>query len=158
MAQLKDTTITGDLAVTNVISSVISQFSTLYAPTTSGGSTYGPGNNGSVLVSNGTTCYWNNNIKENTGNEFEWGIELATSGYTSGSNWYTFPADGLFYLYGGNSGTTGHVTGPLGHADLTFICTANRNLGIPVKKGMKGWCSGGPNALGYFFELAGGVW
>ena len=158
MAQLKDTTITGDLAVTNVISSVISQFSTLYAPTTSGGSTYGPGSNGSVLVSNGATCYWNDNIKENTGNEFTWGIDLPTSGYTSGSNWYTFPSDGLFFLYGGTPGTTAHVTGALGHADITFRCPAAQNLCIPVKKGMKGWCNGGTNAMGTFFGLASGVW
>lgn len=36
------------------------QFNKLSVPTTSGGSTYGPGTNGQVLKSNGSTVYWAN--------------------------------------------------------------------------------------------------
>ena len=36
------------------------KFNTVNAPTTSGGTTYGPGSSGQVLKSNGTTMYWAN--------------------------------------------------------------------------------------------------
>lgn len=60
MAQLKDTTISGSLRVTDNIYSIINQFKILQAPTESNGSTYGAGTNGQILLSNGTSVYWGN--------------------------------------------------------------------------------------------------
>lgn len=58
MAQLKDLIVNGASrligdAFTNKI-----QITTVNAPTTSGGSTYGPGSSGQVLKTNGTSIYW----------------------------------------------------------------------------------------------------
>lgn len=58
MAQLKDTTITGNLLVTDTNYSTTSQFQILRVPTTSGGTSYGPGTNKQVLKTNGTSAYW----------------------------------------------------------------------------------------------------
>ena len=58
MAQLKNSTVAGSLRVTDTIYTNIAQISILKAPTTSGGSTYGPGSNDQVLKSNGTSVYW----------------------------------------------------------------------------------------------------
>lgn len=58
MAQLKDTTITGSLRVTDTNYSTTSQFQILRVPLTSGGTTYGPGTNKQVLKTNGTSTYW----------------------------------------------------------------------------------------------------
>ena len=64
MAQLKNTVVQGSLKATDTIYSSTGQFQIIKAPTTSGGSTYGPGTNGQVLKSNGSSVYWatdNNN-------------------------------------------------------------------------------------------------
>ena len=58
MAQLKDLLVTGASrligdAYTNTI-----QITSLKAPTSAGGSTYGTGTNGQVLLSNGSSIYW----------------------------------------------------------------------------------------------------
>lgn len=58
MAQLKDLLVTGATrligeAFTNTI-----QITTINAPTSAGGTTYGPGENGKVLTSNGSSIYW----------------------------------------------------------------------------------------------------
>ena len=64
MAQLKNTVVQGSLKATDTIYSSTGQFQIIKAPTTSGGSTYGPGTSGQVLKSNGSSVYWatdNNN-------------------------------------------------------------------------------------------------
>lgn len=58
MAQLKDTLVTGNLQVTNTILSSSLQSSIIRAPTTSNSSTYGVGEDGHVLQSNGSTIFW----------------------------------------------------------------------------------------------------
>ena len=58
MAQLKDTIISGSLRATDSLLSTTAQFKILNIPTTSNGTTYGPGTNGQVLKSNGTSVYW----------------------------------------------------------------------------------------------------
>ena len=58
MAQLKDSIVSGNLRVSDTTLSTTVQLTTLRAPTTSGGTTYGPGTSGQVLKSNGTTSYW----------------------------------------------------------------------------------------------------
>lgn len=60
MAILKDTVISGSLRATDTIYSTTAQFQILRAPTTSGGTTYGPGTNRNFLKSNGTSAYWTN--------------------------------------------------------------------------------------------------
>ena len=58
MATLKDSVVSGSLRVTDTLYSTTAQFQILRAPTTSGGTTYGPGTNGNFLKSNGTSVYW----------------------------------------------------------------------------------------------------
>ena len=58
MAQLKDSVVSGNLRVTDTTFTDTLQVTTIKAPTTAGGTTYGPGSNGQVLKSNGTTTYW----------------------------------------------------------------------------------------------------
>lgn len=58
MAQLKDSVVLGSLRVTDTLFGTTGQFTKLNIPIASGGTTYGPGSNGNVLKSNGTTVYW----------------------------------------------------------------------------------------------------
>ena len=58
MAILQDTVVTGSLRATDTLYSTTNQFQILKIPTTSGGSTYGAGADGQVLMSNGTSSYW----------------------------------------------------------------------------------------------------
>ena len=58
MAQLKGTTVSGSLRATDTIYSTKLQTGILYAPTTNEGTTYGPGIDGNLLLSNGSSIYW----------------------------------------------------------------------------------------------------
>lgn len=58
MAQLRDTVVSGSLRATDTIYSTTNQFQILRIPTSSNGTTYGPGTNGQILKSNGTSVYW----------------------------------------------------------------------------------------------------
>lgn len=58
MAQLKDSIVQGNLRVTDTTLTDTLQVTTIKAPTSSGGSTYGPGSSGQVLKSNGSDVYW----------------------------------------------------------------------------------------------------
>lgn len=58
MAQLKDSIVSGNLRVSDTTLSTTVQLTTLRVPTTSGGTTYGPGTDGQVLKTNGTSSYW----------------------------------------------------------------------------------------------------
>jgi len=55
---LKDTVVSGSLRTTDTLYSTIAQFQILRAPTTSGGTTFGPGTANNLLKSNGTSVYW----------------------------------------------------------------------------------------------------
>ena len=60
MAQLKDLIVNGaSQLIGNVYANKI-QITTLNAPTSAGGSTYSPGDDGKVLKSNGNSIYWAN--------------------------------------------------------------------------------------------------
>ena len=58
MAILKDSVVTGSLRVTDTLYSNTNQFTVLNIPTASNGTTFGPGTNGQILKSNGTSVYW----------------------------------------------------------------------------------------------------
>lgn len=58
MAQLKDTVVSGSLRATDSLLTTTIQASIFNLPTTSGGTTYGPGTSGNVVSSNGTSVYW----------------------------------------------------------------------------------------------------
>ena len=58
MATLRDTVVSGNLRVTDTAYASSVQLSIVRAPTSSNATTYGPGTNGQVLKSNGTSCYW----------------------------------------------------------------------------------------------------
>jgi hypothetical protein len=61
-------TITGNLTVTGTsdFSAGTVKLDVLNIPTSSGGTTFGPGSNGQVLKSNGTTVYWASDSNSNT--------------------------------------------------------------------------------------------
>lgn len=59
MAQLKDLLVSGASRFVGKLFANDVQITTLNIPTTSGGTTYGPGTNNQVLVSNGSSVYWN---------------------------------------------------------------------------------------------------
>ena len=61
MAQLKDLIVNGASRLIGNAFVNILQLTTLHAPTTAGGSTYGAGTNGQVLKTNGSSIYWDNN-------------------------------------------------------------------------------------------------
>lgn len=50
--------VSGSLRATDTIYSTTNQFQILRIPTSSNGTTYGPGTNGQILKSNGTSVYW----------------------------------------------------------------------------------------------------
>ena len=58
MGKLKDTIINGLLRVNGSIFGDLIQARVVNAPTAAGGTTYGPGTNGQVLKSNGSSAYW----------------------------------------------------------------------------------------------------
>ena len=66
MAQLKDTVVTGNIRVTNEVLANSVQTSTIKIPTTSGGTTLGPGTSGQVIKSDGTGAYWSEDSNSDT--------------------------------------------------------------------------------------------
>ena len=66
MAQLKDTVVAGSLRATDTVYSTTSQFQILNIPTSSNGTTYGPGTSGQILKTNGTSVYWSNETDTDT--------------------------------------------------------------------------------------------
>jgi hypothetical protein len=66
MAQLRDTVVSGSLRATDTIYSTTNQFQILRIPETSNGTTYGPGTNGQILKSNGTSVYWASDSNSDT--------------------------------------------------------------------------------------------
>ena len=65
MAQLKDTVVSGSLRATDSLLTTTLQTQILNIPTTSGGTTYGPGTDGYIVSTNGTSIYWRG-VKNNT--------------------------------------------------------------------------------------------
>lgn len=58
MAMLKSSVVQGSLRVTDTTYATTAQLSILNAPTSSNGTSYGPGTTDYVLMSNGTSVYW----------------------------------------------------------------------------------------------------
>ena len=78
MAQLKDSVVSGNLRVTDTTLTDTLQVTTIKAPTSSGGGTYGPGTSGQILKSNGSSMYWDND----NNNTYTAGDHLSLSGNT----------------------------------------------------------------------------
>lgn len=77
MAQLKDTVVSGNLRITDTTLTDTLQTTVIKAPTTAGGTTYGPGTSGQVLKTNGTSVYW-----DSDNNTYVAGNHLSLSGNT----------------------------------------------------------------------------
>jgi len=100
MAQLKDSIVSGNLRVTDTTLTDTLHVTTIKAPTSSGGTTYGPGTSGQVLKSNGTMTYWadmptipSNNVTGSgtSGYLTKWnGTNTITNGPQLGSSTTTF--------------------------------------------------------------------
>ena len=67
MAQLKDLVVTGASRLIGDTYTSKIQITAISAPTASNGTTYGPGTNGQILKSNGTSIYWADNNDGVTG-------------------------------------------------------------------------------------------
>ena len=67
MAQLKDLIVNGVSRFIGDIFANKAQLTSLDAPTSSGGTTYGPGTSGQVLKTNGTSIYWGADSNSVTG-------------------------------------------------------------------------------------------
>ena len=67
MAQLKDLIVTGATRLIGNVYAGTIQITTLNAPTVAGGTIYGPGTNGYVLKSNGSSVYWGSDNNSVTG-------------------------------------------------------------------------------------------
>lgn len=104
MAVLNDLIVSGASRLAGPVKANSIQMDILKAPTTSGGATYGPGTNGQVLKSNGSTVYWGTD-----------------AGYTHPT--FTTYASGLYKVTVNNQG---HVTAAIAvtKADIT-------GLGVP---------------------------
>lgn len=66
MAQLKDLLVSGPSRFVGEIFGDEVQLTTINAPTSAGGTTYGPGTSGQVLKSNGSSVYWTSDTDSNT--------------------------------------------------------------------------------------------
>ena len=95
MAQLKNTVVSGSLRATDSLLSITAQFKILNAPTTSNSLTYGPGTQGQILRSNGTTIYWDSvldtghggtGVDSHTANRLVWSTSATT--IQAGDNHY----------------------------------------------------------------------
>ena len=84
MAQLKDLIVTGATRLIGNAYTGSIQITTLNAPTSAGGTTYGPGTNGYVLKSNGSSVYWGSD--NNAGGTVTSVRVQATSPVTSSQN------------------------------------------------------------------------
>ena len=107
-------TMNGGCSLTNGIADLTEgdyvKIKTLQLPTASNGTTYGPGTNGQVLKSNGTTVYWatdNNNDTKNTAGSTNSTSKLFLIGATSQannpqtySNQYCYVSNGTLYSGG----------------------------------------------------------
>lgn len=119
MANLIDTIIKGTARVLGTLFAKKVQTDTLNAPTTSGGSTFGPGSNGQILKSNGTTMYWGapDSDTKNTAGSTDTSSKIFLIGATSqAANPQTYShdtayvgTDGCLYS-GGNKVITSYET------------------------------------------------
>ena len=139
MAQLKDLLVTGP---SNMIGDVITnkiQITTLNAPTTAGGTTYGPGGLDWVLKSNGTSIYWSSGSAGPTGPTGATGGTGATgpTGPTgaTGATGPTGPTGAK-----GNTGPTGPTgaTGATGPTGPTGPTGATGGTGATGPTGVRG--------------------
>ena len=129
MAQLKDSVVAGNLRVTDKVLANGVQTNVINAPTASGGTTYGPGTNGQVLKSNGTTVYWtsdnNSDTKNTAGTTNKTGTKMFIAAATEQSaNPVTYSNSNVYIgtdncLYSGGTKVltahqdiSGKVTGP----------------------------------------------
>lgn len=141
MAQLKDLIVNG---ASRFIGTLYA--STIYAPTTSGGGTYGPGSSGQVLLSNGTTAYWGTLAIANTSGTIpiDRGGTNATTAAAARANLAVMGAKAANNYYG--------MTDPSG-ADTVWIRTTTTGI-IPYQSGNagSGHCSLGTST--WYFSAA----
>lgn len=108
MAQLKDLLVNGASRLIGDAFANKIQITTINAPTTSTGNTYGPGANGTVLKSNGTSTYWGTSI------EYIRGTWTAASGTWIGVSTDKALYEGkqiiLFMPYAGSGNATLNLT------------------------------------------------
>lgn len=160
MAQLKDLIVTGASRLIGDVFTNKIQITTINAPTTSGGTTYGPGGSDYVLKSNGSSIYWSSGsagptgptgsvgptgptgAKGNTGNTGPTGATGGTGG--TGPTGPTGATGGT-----GNTGPTGPTgaTGGTGGTGPTGPTGAKGNTGNTGPTGPTG-ATGGTGGVG----------
>lgn len=143
MAQLKDSIVSGNLRVTDTTLTDTLQTTTIRAPSTSGGTTYGPGTNGQVLKSNGTTTYW---ATPQTPTTYSAGTGLSLSGTTfnhsnsvtagtaKGDDSKTLTFGGTFTIPSVTYDAQGHITAK-GTTTMTMPSNPNSDTKVNVTLG-----------------------
>ena len=127
MAQLRDTIVSGSLRATDTLYSTTAQFSILRAPTTSGGTTFGPGTSGHILTSNGTSAYWAQSFEGNAASATRLNISST---------------DDAIARFDGVNGLVQNSTAKITDGGTLIINPGNTNgytEGIRINKANSGW-------------------
>ena len=117
MAQLKDTAVSGSLRVTDTIYSNGAQFNVLSIPSTSGGTAYGKGTAGQVLVSNGTTVFWGSST-----------LSASSAGYAATAGRAIYAASAGYAATAGRSIWSSSAGYALSSASAGYSSTAGRAI------------------------------
>ena len=143
MAQLKDLLVSGPSRFVGEIFSNEAQLTTINAPTSSGGTTYGPGTNGQVLKSNGSSVYWTSDTDSNTHRPIQMnGTEILGNNTTA------------LNLKAGSNVTLSHSSGtvPIAATNTTYtasttsIGSASAGTAIPADD-ITAWTTNTPTAV-----------
>lgn len=143
MAQLRDTVVSGSLRATDSLLSTTAQFQILNVPTASNGTTFGPGTNGHVLISNGTSVYWGTTTaitQVGTITSGTWqGTTIGTAYGGTGNNtgftqWGIIYANPATKLISTAAGTSGYLLQGNGSAAPSWIQATNANTASTIVK------------------------
>ena len=131
MAQLKSTIVTGNLQVTEKIITGALKTNVIEVPTTTGGTTFGPGTDGNVLISNGTNVYWGTPPASTGASITTTANAVAYYTDTNGTFGSKASANGALYATSAN-GELSWGTLPIaqGGTGATTAANARTNLGV----------------------------
>ena len=124
MAQLRDTLIQGSARVTDTLYTTTLQVTKILAPTASNGTTFGPGTDGYVIKSNGTSVYWTavgNSVSYNVTDRTAAAaiVNTGTGLMTERAVYYGLPTINNSHAY--NSGTAIYAPSEGGTANTTAL-------------------------------------
>ena len=133
MAQLKDLLVSGPSRLIGKLFTNEVQLTTLNIPTTSGGTTYGPGTSGQALVSNGTSAYWKTITIADIGGSDVLPISKGGTGNTVATQGGIVYGNGTTYALT-TAGSSGQVLQSAGTGTPTWITATNSNTASTIVK------------------------